>query len=171
MKEQLKDRIDVLLEKAKDNDGISQLKLAKCFYTGELVEKSTENALFWSFKAVSAGVPDAESYYNAITRGEKLPIGDKMRQYITLVENIKIFPLYEFFFGIIGLVVTSKVEVIRNFFIWLLLTGLISGVLAYIVQKVYKFFVKNIEIDVSGVVTIIIVHIVTAYYAISMVIG
>lgn len=68
MKEQLKDRLDALLESAKAGDGAAQLKLAKCFYNGHLVEKSIENALYWSFKAASSGVPDAESYYNAIMR-------------------------------------------------------------------------------------------------------
>lgn len=171
MKEKLKDRVDTLIELAKAGDGASQLKLSKCFYEGRLVEKSTENALYWSFKAVSAGVPEAESYYSAISRGVKLPISDNMRKLIALIGNLEIVPIWEFIIGFIGFGVFSKVDALQNIMIWLLVTGLVSGILAYIVKKVYNFFVKGIDIDLSGIVTILVVHIISVYLGISLLVS
>lgn len=168
MKEVLKDRVDALIELAKAGDGMSQLKLAKWFYRGHLVEKSTENALYWSFKAVSAGVPFAENYYNAITIGAKLPISEKMRKNIALIRKMEVVPIWEFFIGISGLFVLPKVEVLDSFLIWLLLTGLVSGILSYIVKKLYNFFAKNLEIDLSGIITLIVVHILSIYLGLSI---
>lgn len=168
MKEELKDRVDALIELAKAGDGTSQLKLAKCFYNGHLVEKSTENALYWSFKAISAGVPDAENYYKAISRGVKLPISDNMRKYISLIGNLEVVPIWEFLIGLFGYGIFSKVDVLQNIMIWLLLTGLVSGVFAYIVKKVYNFFVKNKDIDLSALITILVVHVISIYLGISM---
>lgn len=171
MKEELQDRVDALIKLAKAGDGTSQLKLAKCFYNGHLVEKSTENALYWSFKAVSAGVPDAERYYNAISSGAKLPISKKTREYMGIIGNLEIVPIWEFIIGIFGLVVFSKVDGLCEFLIWLLLTGLSSGILAYIIKKVYCLFAKDKEIDLSGIITILIVHIISIYLGISFLIG
>ena len=55
MKERIKDRIDVLFEKAKAGDNEAQLKLAKSFYRGNLVEKSIDQAKYWAFKAIQNG--------------------------------------------------------------------------------------------------------------------
>ena len=51
--------------------------------------------------------------------------------------------------------------------IWLLITGLVSGILAYIVKKVYNFFVKNKEIDLSAIITILVVHVISIYLGLS----
>ena len=168
MKEPLKDRIDILIESAKNGNNEAQLKLSKCFYEGHLVEKSTENALYWSFKAVSAGVPEAESYYNAISRGTKLPISDNMRKFVSLIGNLEVVPLWEFIIGFIGFGIFSKIDVLQNFMIWLLITGLVSGILAYIVKKIYNFFVKDNDIDLSAIITILVVHIISVYLGISL---
>lgn len=171
MKDNLQDRVDTLIELAKAGDGVSQLKLAKYFYNGHLVEKSTENALYWSFKAVSAGVPDAANYYNAIYRGAKLPISDSMRKYISLIGNLEVLPIWEFLIGFIGFGIFSKVDALQNIVLWLLLTGLVSGVLAYIVKKVYNFFVKGKDIDLSAIITILVVHVISIYFCISMLVS
>ena len=167
MKEPLKDRIDVLIESAKNGDGVAQLKLSKYFYEGHLVEKSIENAKYWAFKATSADIPNAESYYNAITRGAKLPLSDNLRRYIGIVRNIEVAPICEFFIGLFGIIVFSKVTFLGNFFIWLLMTGMISGILGYVVKHVYHFFAKCPELDLSAIITIFMVHIVSIYYGIS----
>lgn len=167
MKKKLKDRIDVLIELAKAGDGTSQLKLAKYFYNGYLVERSTENALYWSFKAVSAGVPNAEIYYKAISRGVKLPISDNMRKYISLIGNMEVVPICEFLIGFIGFGIFSKFDTLQNIMIWLLLTGLVSGILAYVVKKVYNFFVKGKEIDLSAIITILVIHVISIYLGVS----
>lgn len=171
MKKELKDRVDTLIELAKAGDGISQLKLAKCFYTGYLVEKSTENALYWAFKAVSAGVPEAENYYRAIGRGAKLPISDIMRKFISLIGNLEIVPIWEFLIGFIGLVIFYKVDALQNIMIWLFITGLVSGILAYIVKKVYNFFVKGKDIDLSAIIIILVAHVISIYLGISMLVS
>lgn len=171
MKKELKDRVDTLIELAKAGDGMSQLKLAKCFYSGNLVEKSTENALYWSFKAVSAGVPEAEGYYNAISRGAKLPISDNMRKFIAIIGNLEIVPIWEFLIGFIGFGIFSKVDALQNIMIWLLVTGLVSGILAYIVKKVYNFFVKGKDLDLSAIITILVVHVISIYFGISILVS
>ena len=168
MKEPLKDRIDVLIESAKSGDGVAQLKLSKYFYEGHLVEKSIENAKYWAFKATSADIPNAESYYNAITRGAKLPLGENMRKYISVIRNMEVAPIWEFFNGLFGIIAFSKVSFVGNFFIWLLMTGMISGILGYIVKHVYHFFSKNPELDLSAIITIFVVHVVSIYYGISL---
>ena len=63
MKELVRDRIDVLFEKARSGDADAQLKLAKNFKKGHLVEKSLDQAKYWAFKAVSAGNHSAQSFY------------------------------------------------------------------------------------------------------------
>lgn len=65
-KERIKDRIDVLIEKAKSGDSSAQLSLAKNFKKGILVEPSIEQARYWAFKAVSNGNTAAESFYNSL---------------------------------------------------------------------------------------------------------
>lgn len=171
MKDYLQDRVDTLIELAKTGDGASQLKLAKCFYNGHLVEKSTENALYWSFKAVSSGVPEAENYYYAIIRGTKLPISNNMKKYISLIGNLEVVPMWEFLVGFIGFAIFSKVEALQNIMIWLLVTGLVSGILAYIVKKVYNFFVKGKDLDLSAIITILVVHVISIYFGISILVS
>lgn len=171
MKEPLKDRIDILIESARNGNSVSQLKLSKCFYEGHLVEKSNENAQYWSFKAVSAGVPEAECYYNAISRGARLPISDNMRKFIALIGNLEIVPIWEFLIGFIGFGIFSKVDALQNIMVWLLVTGLVSGILAYIVKKVYNFFVKGKDLDLSAIITILVVHIISIYWGISMLVS
>lgn len=168
MKDNLQDRVDTLIELAKAGDGASQLKLAKCFYNGHLVEKSTENAIYWSFKAVSSGVPEAENYYYAIIRGTKLPISDNMKKYISLIGNLEVVPIWEFLVGFIGFAIFSKVDALQGIMIWLILTGLVSGILAYIVKKVYNVFARGGEIDLSAIITILVVHAISIYYGISL---
>ena len=68
MKELLKDRIDILMEKACSGDSNAQLKLAKCFYNGNLVEKSYEQAKYWAFKSISANNKSAIDFYQSIVR-------------------------------------------------------------------------------------------------------
>ena len=63
MKELLRDRVDVLMEKAQAGDGDAQLKLAKWFYEGHLVEKSIDQAKYWAFKSILAGNTSASSFY------------------------------------------------------------------------------------------------------------
>lgn len=53
MKELLNDRIDILVDKARQGDFTSQFKLAKSFYYGKLVKRSLPLARYWAYKAVT----------------------------------------------------------------------------------------------------------------------
>ena len=50
--ELLRNRIDILIDKALANDAKARYKLARCLYKGHLVEKDTEAAKYWAFKAI-----------------------------------------------------------------------------------------------------------------------
>ena len=67
MKKPLKDRIDILIESARNGNSVAQLKLSKCFYKGILLRSPMRMRYTGHLKPCSAGVPEAESYYNAIT--------------------------------------------------------------------------------------------------------
>ena len=62
----MRDRIDVLLEKAKGGDPVAQHDVAEHFYQGNLVEKSREQAMYWAFKAVSSGRYNTSFYYKMV---------------------------------------------------------------------------------------------------------
>lgn len=66
MKELIRDRIDVLLDKAKSGNSRAQLRLAKCFHKGRLVEKSSDLAKYWAFKAILNGNNSAVSFYKTL---------------------------------------------------------------------------------------------------------
>jgi len=68
MKEPLRDRFDVLLEKAQSGDANAQYEVAKCFMDGHLVEPSRDWARYWAFKALCAGNMSAEALYKSIVQ-------------------------------------------------------------------------------------------------------
>ncbi len=53
MKDLLKDKIDLLVDKAKAGDYNAQYKLAKAFYYGEKVKRSLPLANYWAYKAAT----------------------------------------------------------------------------------------------------------------------
>lgn len=63
----LKDRFDVLLDKAKSGDVNAQYRIAAWLYKGHLVEQKLEAAKYWAFKAINNGNKKAEILF------EKLP--------------------------------------------------------------------------------------------------
>lgn len=62
----IKDRFDILLDKAKAGDSKSQYKLAKWLYTGHLVKKNQEAAKYWAFKAINGGYKKAHILFEKI---------------------------------------------------------------------------------------------------------
>ena len=66
MKELIRDRIDVLIDKAREGNARAQLKLAKCFYSGHLVEKSVDLAKYWAFKSLVGGCNSAAVFYKVV---------------------------------------------------------------------------------------------------------
>lgn len=70
----MRDRIDILIEKARCGDAKAQHDLAECFYSGKLVEKSRDQAMYWAFKAVSSGVYGDSFYYKMVNMEESKDI-------------------------------------------------------------------------------------------------
>lgn len=73
MKELIRDRIDVLLDKAKSGNSRAQLRLAKCFHKGRLVEKSPELAKYWAFKALLGGNESAANFFKTVVECHIVP--------------------------------------------------------------------------------------------------
>ena len=74
MKEHIRDRIDVMIDKAREGNARAQLKLAKCFYSGYLVEKSIDLAKYWAFKSLVGGCNSADSFYKVVVDGRNYTI-------------------------------------------------------------------------------------------------
>lgn len=104
MSDLLKDRIDVLIEKSRSGDSNAQLKLAKCFQKGYLVEKSIDQARYWAFKSVSNGNTLAQNYYHEIDKNTKGGIRDYVRVFLALFSML---PYVELVLGIIILIFTG----------------------------------------------------------------
>lgn len=156
MKELLKHRIDVLMEKAKAGDADAQIKLANEFKKGSIVEKSLDNARYWAFKAVSAGNASAISFYNSISSDYQSSASEK-------IDNILIYtkwlPWVEFV-GAILLFVVLPSDITPNTVLgWFLGVGLVSLFLMSFVGKILnKLF--NIAFDKGTSITIILIHII-----------
>lgn len=156
MKELLKHRIDVLTEKAKAGDASAQLKLAKEFNKGCIVEKSLDSARYWAFKAVSGGNTSAISFYNSISSDYQASTSEK-------IDNILIYlkwlPWIEFI-GAILLFIILPNEITPNSVLgWFLGVGLASLFLMSFVGKILNRFF-NVAFDKGISITIIIIHII-----------
>lgn len=158
MKEPIKDRIDVLIESARNGNTDSQLKLAKCFYKGHLVEKSIDNALYWSFKAASSGSTDAVRYYEAIVENKNIPSTKIAETITTYMSGIAFLELL--IGAIIWLFVTVD-ETAYYFFMLLTITGAMSLLGVYISSKIFNHYTYQ----KSEAVTIIVIHLIGIYIA------
>ena len=92
MSDLLKDRIDILVDKAKSGDATAQLSLAKCFHAGRLVEKSSDLAKYWAFKAIQNGNGKARGYYQALVAGNT----SSSSKFVDLCDKISVFPIFEY---------------------------------------------------------------------------
>ena len=100
MKNVVRDRFDILMEKASVGDANAQLRLSKCFKRGHLVEKSPELAKYWAFKSIQNGNRSAIGYYNSLVLfGQKHLIDattttrNNENVSLSLWQKIKLFPL------------------------------------------------------------------------------
>lgn len=157
MKEPLKDRIDVLIESARNGDSVSQLKLAKCFYEGHLVKKSVDNALYWSFKAASSGNTDAISYYDAIVENKSIPSGSIAEKVASYMSGLAVI---ELILGFILLFVELD-EAVHNFIVLLLITGVVSLLGVYISSRMFH----HDTYQKSEAITIIVIHLIALFIA------
>lgn len=156
MKELLKHRIDVLMEKAKAGDVDAQLKLAKEFIKGSIVEKSLDNARYWAFKAISGGNASAISFYESIASDYQASLSEKID---TILSYSKWLPWIEFVGTILLFVILPNDITQGSILGWFLCVGLISLVLiTYISIILNKLF--NLSLEKGTAITIIIVHII-----------
>lgn len=163
MKGIMKDRIDVLLEKAKAGDSNAQLELAKSFYKGHLVEKSIDQAKYWVFKSASAGNEAAISLYRLLNLGIK---DNKTNSFMELLGALVLFlPIAEFFLGLIGLLFINGNSTAGKISTWLFAVGLASFVFGFIpVGKLSETKYEKYALKI-GISCIIIVHIVAIFIA------
>ena len=87
MKELKKDRIDVLLEKAKSGDVKSQFKLAKALYFGKRVNRSIPLAKYWVFRAVTNPDYDHDIEVYRLYTATMAPHFTRNEQYLSFGES------------------------------------------------------------------------------------
>lgn len=164
MKEPLKDRIDVLFEKANAGDADAQLKLAKNFQKGHLVEKSEDLAKYWVFKAVSAGNESAIPFYQQLNLGVNI---NTSKTFDNVVGFLAGLPVYEFCAGILGFLISwlfgLKDSILDDISTWLFCVGGASFIFALapagkISETKYKqyfnvvLFIGLVVVHVAGVI-------------------
>lgn len=156
MKELLKHRIDVLMEKAKAGDASVQFKLAKEFKKGGIVEKSLDNARYWAFKAISGGNSSAISFYNSIASDYQAPLTEK-------VDNILNYSRWVPWIEIIGTIVLFVIlpsSITPNSVLgWFLGVGLVSLFLMSFVSKIINN-IFNMALNKGITITIVTIHII-----------
>ena len=156
MKELLKHRIDVLMEKAKDGDASAQFKLAKEFKKGRIVEKSLDNARYWAFKAISGGNSSAISFYNSIASDYQVPLTEKVDN---ILSYLRWMPWIEFIGAIVLFAVLPNYITPKTVLEWFLVVGLVSLFLMSFVSKVLNDLF-NVALNKGITITIVTIHII-----------
>lgn len=167
MKEMLKDRIDVLFDKAIAGDDEAQFKLAKSFYKGILVEKSVDQAKYWAFKSMSSGNSSASDYYNAIVQENNY----SNKKIVELCEIISFIPIFEFSVSLIPFLIMNIFKFNDNIFynicIWFFGVGFISFLISLLFGKIGKSINNLTGKAVGATVGSVIVHIVALWLTFS----
>lgn len=163
MKNLLKDRIEILLDKAKAGDSEAQLKLAKNFYKGRLVEKSIDQAKYWAFKSMSSGNSSAGDYYDAMVQGKNYSntnISD-------LCEIISVIPIFEYSVAFIPFLIMTIFKFDNNLFynicLWIFVVGFISFLISLLFGKIGESINNLTGKAIGAVVGFVIVHIVALW--------
>lgn len=163
MKELLKHRIDVLMEKSKAGDASAQLKLAKEFKKGRIVEQSIDSARYWAFKAIAEGNSSAIKFYNSIASDYKVPFTEK-------VDNILSYSKWvswiEFIGAILFFVVLPSDITPNSVLGWFLGVGLISLLLMSFVSKILNNLF-SLALNKGITITIVTIHIIGVIIACS----
>lgn len=156
MKEKLKHRVDALMESAKAGDTSAQLKLAKEFSKGRIVEKSLDNARYWAFKAISGGNTSAISFYNSIASDYQASVSEKVDN---ILKYCKWLPWIEFIGTLLLVGILPDDITPDSVLAWFLCVGLASLVLMSLISKtLHKWF--NLTLNKGIIITIIVVHII-----------
>lgn len=164
MKEIIKDRIDVLFEKARSGDSNAQLKLAKSFYKGSLVEKSTDQAKYWAFKSVSSGNKSAQIFYNEILKTKKEKVTDAIHFLITI---IYILPYIEIVIGVAVIIIASIIgygdSIVASLATACFGIGIVSMFVSFGIGKIGDKFITSDGYVKGSSVGVLIVHVVGIY--------
>lgn len=163
MSNPLKDRIDILTEKAKSGDAKAQLSLAKCFHNGHLVEKSSELAKYWAFKSLQNGNGEARGYYQAMVTGNQY----SQNKFADLCDAISIFPIIEYTLAFFPFLFMSIFDLDDNFFyytcLWFFGVGFISFLISLLTGKIGESINKTNGKSVGTVIGFVTVHIVALW--------
>ena len=62
----LENKIDAIINEAKNGNASQQLKLAKCFYYGKYVKRNISLARYWLYKSIENGNCEAEGLYEVM---------------------------------------------------------------------------------------------------------
>lgn len=167
MKEKLKDRIDVLFEKAKAGEPNAQLKLSKFFYKGHLVKKSTDQAKYWAFKAIQNGNGNAQAYYQTIVTGGFRPSS----KLVDLCDKISLFSIYEFAIAFIPFLIMSIFHLDDNIFynicLWIFGVGFVSFLLSLLTGKIGEAINKAKGKSIGTGLGIVVVHVIALWLTIA----
>lgn len=165
MKDIVKHKIDVLMEKAKAGDADSQLKLANEFVEGKLVEKSLENAMYWSFKAINGGNHQAVNYYNNLVSGKVESLSKSTYKEILykLMGYLGMIPPVEMVLGLIGVIFTSSKSVLSLYSLAFLLLGSITMLLVAWLCDTLESLFSNHGSEKSIFLIITATHILALY--------
>lgn len=157
--EPIKDRIDVLIEEAREGDPDSQLKLAKWFAGGRLVEVSKENALYWAFKAADSGRLGADSFYNELLKTDKPQHALIKTRLSGIMLFFEILPILEIIIcGILWIVLPHGN--LCKIFGKIALMGVATGVGALIIKGWYANESKGKDTRIAGGVSVLILSLI-----------
>ena len=161
MKEKLKDRIDVLFEKAKAGDNEAQLKLAKNFYRGHLVEKSIEQAQYWAFKSVSSGNLSAQSFYQNIHKSTGEKVSDHAHSLLFL---FFILPYIEMALGLVVMIITNIVgygdSIVASISTYCFGLGIFSIFASFLTGKIGEKITSNNGYIAGSSIGVVIIHVI-----------
>ena len=163
MSDLLKDRIDILVDKAKSGDATAQLSLAKCFHAGRLVEKSSDLAKYWAFKAIQNGNGKARGYYQALVAGNT----SSSSKFVDLCDKISVFPIFEYTIAFIPFLIMSIFNLDDNLFynicLWIFGVGFISFLVSLLTGKIGETINNANGKSVGTVLGFLLVHIVALW--------
>ncbi len=164
MKKIIKDRIDVLFEKARSGDSNAQLKLAKSFYRGFLVEKSIDQAKYWAFKSVSSGNKSAQIFYNEILKTKKEKVTESI---IFSAFILTILPYVEIVIGLAVMIIANIMgygdSIVDSLAIACLWLGIASMFVSLGTGKIGDKFITSDGYVKGSSVGVLIVHVVGIY--------
>jgi len=156
MKELIKNRIDILIDKAREGNARAQLRLAKCFYNGHLVERSVDLAKYWAFKAMVGGNSSATDFYQAV-------VDNKNYTLYRLCSGLVVLTVAELFCGFILSFIFANVESIEDWLgipIGMAITGFVSMILGgMLFRKMGTFFIGRNGAEIGYIIGTTVVHV------------